>query len=62
LTEHLKSKIHKRRLKHLEDEPYSIEESERAAGMGSYISHKKRKIESQPTSEDTDYIPPQEVM
>ncbi|XP_003744015.1 zinc finger protein 593 [Galendromus occidentalis] len=44
LREHLTSKPHKRRLKALEDEPYSIEESERAAGMGNYIMPKKRKV------------------
>jgi bud site selection protein 20 len=31
----------------LELEPYSIEESERAAGKGSYQAPKKRKIETQ---------------
>lgn len=38
--------MHKRRLKALELEPYSIEESERAAGKGSYVSPNKRKIET----------------
>ena len=33
-------------MKALEIEPYSIEESERAAGMGSYVQPKKRKIET----------------
>lgn len=33
-------------MKALELEPYSIEESERAAGKGSYIEPKKRKIET----------------
>lgn len=32
------------RLKALEEEPYSIEESERAAGMGSYIQPKRRRV------------------
>lgn len=31
-------------MKSLEEEPYSIEESERAAGMGSYIMPKRRKV------------------
>ncbi|XP_053975490.1 zinc finger protein 593 homolog [Hylaeus anthracinus] len=46
LQDHLSTKVHKRRLKALEQEPYSIEESERAAGKGSYISPQKRKIET----------------
>ncbi|OQR67436.1 zinc finger protein-like [Tropilaelaps mercedesae] len=44
LREHLSSRPHKRRLKDLEEEPYSIEESERAAGMGSYIKPKRMKV------------------
>ncbi|PHZ13830.1 uncharacterized protein RHIMIDRAFT_250030 [Rhizopus microsporus ATCC 52813] len=34
LQEHLKSKLHKRRLKKLEEEPYTQEEADRAAGIG----------------------------
>lgn len=45
LGEHKRSKVHKRRLKELEYEPYSQEESERASGMGSYLnSNKRRKV------------------
>lgn len=44
--------VHKRRLKALELEPYSIEESERAAGAGSYRQAKKRALETQPTKEE----------
>jgi len=33
-------------MKALELEPYSIEESERAAGKGSYVTPQKRKIET----------------
>jgi len=33
LSEHTKSKVHKRRLKLLKEVPYTIEEAERAAGM-----------------------------
>lgn len=51
MKEHFKTKVHKRRLKALEIEPYSIEESERAAGHGSFVAAKKRKIETQPTKE-----------
>ncbi|XP_074642270.1 zinc finger protein 593-like [Tubulanus polymorphus] len=41
LQTHFKSKPHKRRMKKLETEPYSQEEAERAAGMGSYVAPKK---------------------
>ena len=37
----MKGKPHKRRLHALKTEPYTIEESERAAGMGSYVQPKK---------------------
>lgn len=47
LTEHFKTKVHKRRLKALELEPYSIEESERAAGHGNFKLPTKRKIVTQ---------------
>lgn len=53
LHTHFNTKVHKRRLKALELEPYSIEESERAAGKGSYIAPQKRKIETV-TREDLD--------
>nr|ACO11129.1 Zinc finger protein 593 [Caligus rogercresseyi] len=43
---HIKSKPHKRRLHALKTEPYTIEESLRAAGMGSYVPPKKRKMET----------------
>lgn len=46
LQSHFTTKVHKRRLKALELEPYSIEESERAASKGSYIAPQKRKIET----------------
>lgn len=51
MKEHFRSKVHKRRLKALELEPYTIEESERAAGFGSFVQAKKRKIETQPSKE-----------
>ena len=41
---HIKSKVHKRRLHALKTEPYSLEEAERAAGMGSYIKPKQREM------------------
>lgn len=34
LNSHWKSKVHKRRCKQLKEPAYTIEESERAAGMG----------------------------
>ncbi|XP_019403555.1 PREDICTED: zinc finger protein 593 [Crocodylus porosus] len=48
LTEHCRSKVHKRRLKELREEPYTQEEAERAAGMGSYIPPKKIEVQTQP--------------
>lgn len=39
-------------MKALELEPYSIEESERAAGHGNYKEPLKRKIETQPSKEE----------
>ncbi|XP_046963932.1 zinc finger protein 593 homolog [Vanessa cardui] len=59
LLEHFKTKVHKRRLKALELEPYSIEDSERAAGHGNFKLPSKRKIVTQNT-ENTD-ITEQEV-
>lgn len=46
LEDHFSTKVHKRRLKALELEPYSIEDSERAAGQGNFLQPKKRKIET----------------
>ncbi|EFX69887.1 hypothetical protein DAPPUDRAFT_231670 [Daphnia pulex] len=47
LSHHYRTKVHKRRLKALELEPYTIEESERAAGLGgNYKAPVKRKIET----------------
>lgn len=42
LQKHFKTKVHIRRLKALELEPYSIEESERAAGFGNFKKAEKR--------------------
>ena len=45
--DHVKSKVHKRRLHALKTEPYTIEEANRAAGMGSYVKvGNKRKMET----------------
>ncbi|KAM5180431.1 zinc finger protein 593 isoform 1-T2 [Mantella aurantiaca] len=47
LKEHFKTKVHKRRLKQLKDEPYTQEEAERAAGMGSYRPPKQIQVQTQ---------------
>lgn len=53
LDDHFKTKIHKRRLKDLKDEPYTQEEADRAAGHGSFNKlPAKRKMETQPTKEE----------
>lgn len=52
LQGHFRTKVHKRRMKALEIEPYTIEESERAAGQGSYQKPKKRRMETQPSKEE----------
>ncbi|XP_050517193.1 zinc finger protein 593 homolog [Diabrotica virgifera virgifera] len=54
LQDHFKTKVHKRRLKALETEPYTIEDSERAAGLGNWKTPSKRKIETQPNKEDSE--------
>jgi len=38
LEEHKRGKVHKKRVKDTEEVPYSIEESERAGGLGSYVA------------------------
>lgn len=52
LQDHFKTKVHKRRLKALELEPYTVEDSERAAGFGNWKAPSKRKIETQPIKPD----------
>ncbi|XP_050307835.1 zinc finger protein 593 homolog [Anthonomus grandis grandis] len=52
LQEHFSTKVHKRRLKALQEEPYTIEDSERAAGHGSWKQPAKRKIETQALTEE----------
>lgn len=37
LTKHLKGKMHKKRVKLLKEVPYTVEEAERAAGMGNAL-------------------------
>lgn len=48
LTEHMKSKVHKRRLRQLKDEPYTQAEAEAAAGMGSYQKAKEVVVPKEP--------------
>lgn len=53
LDDHFKTKVHKRRMKALENEPFTQEEAERAAGHGSFDKLPvKRKMETQPTQEE----------
>uniref|UniRef100_A0A8B9K9B5 Zinc finger protein 593 n=1 Tax=Astyanax mexicanus TaxID=7994 RepID=A0A8B9K9B5_ASTMX len=54
LKEHFKTKVHKRRLKQLKEEPYTQAEAERAAGMGSYIPPKTVDVQTQQVEEDMD--------
>jgi len=52
--------LHKKRIKELKLEPYTIEEAERAAGFGSYIAPKERIIVTQPINVE-EYKEPEEV-
>ncbi|XP_064618008.1 zinc finger protein 593-like [Liolophura sinensis] len=54
LESHFRSKPHKRRIKALQIEPYTQEEAERAAGMGSYMAPKKVKVQTQPSKDATE--------
>ncbi|XP_048356441.1 zinc finger protein 593 [Sphaerodactylus townsendi] len=54
MKDHFKSKVHKRRLKQLREEPYTQEEAERAAGMGSYVPPKTVEVHTQPLNEMED--------
>ncbi|XP_010788906.1 zinc finger protein 593 [Notothenia coriiceps] len=54
MKEHFKTKVHKRRLKKLREEPYTQAEAERAAGMGSYIPAKTVEVKTQAVEEDMD--------
>uniref|UniRef100_A0A0B8RPE2 Zinc finger protein 593 n=1 Tax=Philothamnus irregularis TaxID=1899461 RepID=A0A0B8RPE2_9SAUR len=51
MKDHFRSKVHKKRLKQLSEEPYTQEEAERAAGMGSYIPPKKIEVHTQALDE-----------
>ncbi|KAJ8398154.1 hypothetical protein AAFF_G00429980 [Aldrovandia affinis] len=52
MKEHFRTKVHKRRLKQLREEPYTQAEAERAAGMGSYIPHKAVEVQTQQVEEE----------
>ncbi|XP_027720670.1 zinc finger protein 593 [Vombatus ursinus] len=54
LKSHLKSKDHKKRLKLLTVEPYSQEEAERAAGMGSYVPPRWLAVPTEVSTETSD--------
>lgn len=60
LQDHFRTKLHKKRIKELKLVPYSIEESERAAGFGSYIEPKARIIVTQPINVN-EYKEPEQV-
>jgi bud site selection protein 20 len=70
LDDHFKTKVHKRRMKALQDDPYTQEEAEIAAGHGSFKkTPAKRKMETQPSKEEysagkrvkIDYYTPEEL-
>ncbi|XP_078736644.1 zinc finger protein 593 [Lampetra fluviatilis] len=52
LKVHFKTKTHKQRLKRLREAPFSQEEAERAAGMGSYQLPAQVKVQTQPVEEE----------
>ncbi|XP_038049109.1 zinc finger protein 593-like [Patiria miniata] len=54
LKEHFRSKLHKRRLKALELEPYTQKEADAAAGLGSYHPPKRKKVTTQKIVEDVE--------
>nr|XP_040144084.1 zinc finger protein 593 isoform X1 [Ictidomys tridecemlineatus] len=51
LKTHFRSKDHKKRLKQLSIEPYSQEEAERAAGMGSYVPPRQLAVPTEVSTE-----------
>jgi bud site selection protein 20 len=56
LGEHKRGKVHKRRVKDTDEVPYSIEESERAGGLGTYEAPaaKRQKKELSIIAEDAE--------
>ncbi|XP_007654294.2 zinc finger protein 593 [Ornithorhynchus anatinus] len=53
LKSHFKSKDHRKRLKQLSEEPYTQEEAERAAGMGSYVPPRRVEVPDQKMEESS---------
>ncbi|KAK1340343.1 LOW QUALITY PROTEIN: hypothetical protein QTO34_018911 [Cnephaeus nilssonii] len=51
LKTHFRSKDHKKRLKQLSVEPYTQEEAERAAGMGSYVPPQRLAVPTEVSTE-----------
>ncbi|XP_021944000.1 zinc finger protein 593 homolog [Folsomia candida] len=49
LEEHRRGKVHKKRVKETEEVPYSVEESERAGGLGSYLPPPAKRSKPNPT-------------
>lgn len=60
LQDHFRTKLHKKRIKELRFEPYSLEEADRAAGFGSYIAPKERIVVTQPVNVE-EYKEPEQV-
>ena len=54
LHSHWRSKVHKRRLKQLKEPAYTIEESERAAGLGREVRRATAVVEVTPAVEMVD--------
>lgn len=52
MQDHFRTKVHKKRLKDLELEPYTEKEALIAAGQGSFKLPQKRKMETQPSKEE----------
>ncbi|KIJ95526.1 hypothetical protein K443DRAFT_108660 [Laccaria amethystina LaAM-08-1] len=56
LHSHWRSKVHKRRLKQLKEPAYTIEESERAAGLGREVRRATAVVEVAPGVEMVDAV------
>ncbi|ELT95497.1 hypothetical protein CAPTEDRAFT_132341 [Capitella teleta] len=56
LKKHFRGKPHKKRLKELQDEPYTQAEADRAAGMGNYKAPGKVKVTTQDVKEKMDTV------
>eukprot|EP00911_Craspedida_sp_UC1_P000656 UC1_evm6s502 len=56
LAGHLKSKVHKRRVKQLREGAYTIADAEAAAGMGSYVKRDKFDVPNIAVGVDAEVI------